>query len=289
MQELQCYMEVNMCIKCNIVTLSTKIDDLEPELKRVAKLIYDGKLKPGQIDPKMVRKIAAQLIKAIKTGYTMPELITDTEKSFVARLEANIWDFTGFKNYNQLLESGKLLSDGKGSYKSFHEFFEDVKIIDKTYNEIYAEAEYDTCLASAQSASSWHSYITNGIRVLTFRTVGDDVVRPQHKIYDGLTVSIDDPILNTHATPLGFRCRCEWEPGDEENITTGEQWIASKKKSGEISPNEDEIKLPKMFENNVGKTAQIFPDSHPYFDVDKKTADSIKKQVGKIKKEDKNG
>ena len=51
-----------MCEKCGIVKLSMKFDDLEPEMRRIAQLIYDGKLKPGQIDKAMVKKIAEQLM-----------------------------------------------------------------------------------------------------------------------------------------------------------------------------------------------------------------------------------
>lgn len=258
--------EVSMCNKCRLVKLSINMDDLEPELRRIAKLLYEGKLKPGQIDAAMVKRIAEQLMKAISKGFTSstPEAV-----SFVKKLEENIYVFSGFKNYQQLKETSMLLFDNEGSYKSFNEFLNDVKQINATYNEVYLEAEYNNALASAQNAQTWQDFQAAGIDTLEFQTAGDERVRDEHVILNGLIVSIDDPLLDTYFTPLDWGCRCEWIPAIGEKPTGYSQ--------------SDLPTIPPMFQNNVGKTGIVFPDTHPYFDVSQEIKQTVMDQVADIK------
>lgn len=262
-----------MCKKCGIITLSApNLDGLEPELKRVAKLLYDGKLKPGQIDKAMVKKIADQLMKGIFKGYgkdLKSKNLTPDERSFLNKLNENVHVFSGFKNYQQLQEITSLIKDDSGIIKPFNDWYQnDVLRVNKTYNEVYANAEYGNCISSGQNAASWQDFITNGVETLTLQTANDDSVRPEHAMLDGMTVDIDDPILDTLYTPLDWGCRCEWVPG------AGKELIPVL--------NYELPTMPPMFKNNVGKTGVVFPDTHPYYDVSKAAAKSIRTQVKDI-------
>lgn len=256
-----------MCLKCRLVNLSINMDDLEPELNRVAKLLYNGKLKPGQIDAAMVKLIAAQLMQAVKKGFNSKE----ETQSFISKIENDIYVFSGFKNYQQLKETSMLLLDNEGSYKSLNSFLQDVKQINSTYNEVYLEAEYNNALASAQAIQQWQDYTSAGVQMLTFQTANDDRVRDDHAILNGITVGIDDPLLDTYFTPLDWGCRCEWVPAPGEKPTG-----YSLQELPEIPP---------MFQTNIGKTGVIFPDTHPYFNASKKDADSVRQQVQQIREE----
>jgi SPP1 gp7 family putative phage head morphogenesis protein len=257
-----------MCLKCRLVNLSIDLNDLEPELRRIAQLLYTGNLKPGQIDEAMVKRIAAELMKAISNGFnTKNESII----SFIQKIEENIYVFSGFKNYQQLKETSLLLLDNEGSFKSFNQFYEAVKQINETYNSVYLESEYNNALSSAQNAQSWLDYTENGIDMLMFQDANDDRVRDDHAAMSGTIVSIDDPILDTYYTPLDWGCRCEWVPA------------AGAKPTGYIKS--ELPKVPEMFQNNVGKTGIVFPDTHPYFNVDTQTGEIIRDQVNDILKQ----
>ncbi len=264
-----------MCIKCNIVNLSVYPDGLEPELLRVAKLLHSGKLKPGQIDPGMVKKIATQLMKGIFKGYgkdLASKKLTDSERTFLTQLNENVYVFSGFKNYQQLKETTLLLKSDDGTIKPFNEFLNDVKKVDETYNEVYLNAEYSNAIASGQMAQSWQDYENNGIEMLTYRTAGDDRVRDDHAILEGVTYAIDHEFWDTFYPPNDWGCRCDVEPSVEE-------------KQVKISANELPD-IPEMFQNNVGKSGVVFPDTHPYFDTSKEVAKSIRSQVKDILKEE---
>ena len=264
-----------MCNKCRLIQLSINLEDLEPELRRIAKLIYRGQLTPGEIDAAMVKRIADQLMTGVIKGYSAGEALTDltaAQRSFITQLQENIYVFSGFKTYQELKEASLLLLDNEGSYRSFNQFYQDVKKIHSTYNEVYAEAEYNNVFASSQNARSWHDFIENGVKMLEFQTAEDDRVRDDHRPLNGMIVPIGDPLLDKYYTPLDWGCRCEWIPAPGKKPTgysTGELPV-----------------LKPMFSTNIGKTGIIFPDTHPYFDVPDYIKAQIISQVSQIKKTD---
>jgi len=259
-----------MCYKCWSIQLSAKLEGLEPELKRIAQLIHDGKLKTGQIDKAMVAKIAEQLMSGVFTGYgkNLDDKLSETERTFLNQIQRNVYVFSGFKNYQQLKETSLLLKDDDGKLKSFNDFLNDVKQVNSTYNEVYLNAEYSNAVASAQMAQTWHDYETNGIETLTYRTAGDDRVRDDHAILDGTTLPIDDPFWSTYYPPNDWGCRCDVEPGVDNS---------------KVKPSANELPdIPPMFQNNVGQSGILFPDTHPYFEVSKGIAKEIEQQVEDI-------
>jgi SPP1 gp7 family putative phage head morphogenesis protein len=262
-----------MCVKCGFITLADRpeLEGLEPEVKRIAKLIYDGKIKAGDIDPAMVKKIAQQLMRGVFSGYgknlTNKDL-TDAERSFLTKIEANVYVFSGFKNYQQLKETTLLLKNDSGKLKPFNEFLNDVKSVNETYNEVYLNAEYGTAVASAQTAATWQDYENAGVDMLTYVTAGDDRVRAEHAILEGVTYPVDHEFWDTYYPPNDWGCRCDTIP------SVGEKQVPIS--SGDLP------ELPEMFQNNVGKSGVLFPDTHPYYDVPGKTAKEILQQVDDI-------
>jgi SPP1 gp7 family putative phage head morphogenesis protein len=265
-----------MCKKCGIITLSMpNMGNLEPELKRIAQLIIDGKLKPGQIDKVMVKKIAEQLMKGIFKGYgkeLSSKDLTPAERTFLNQINDNVYVFSGFKNYQQLQETSLLLKNDDGVIKPFNEFLNDVLQVDKTYNEVYLAAEYSNAVASAQMAQAWQDFENNGVEMLTYQTANDDRVRDDHAIMEGITLPIDDPFWSTYYPPNDWGCRCDAVPTTETKEVR--------------EPASSLPDIPEMFQNNVGQSGIVFPDTHPYFDVSKGVAKSINEQVKDILKEE---
>lgn len=259
-----------MCIKCGMVELSA-VDGLEPELLRVAKLIKDGKLKRNQVDKAMVSKIAGQLMKGVFKGYgktLSSKDLTPVQRTFLNKINTNVYVFSGFKNYHELKEISLMLKTDKGTVKSFPDFLVDVKEVDKTYNEVYLAAEYSTAIASAQMAQAWQDFEENGVEMLTYQTAGDDRVREEHAILEGITEPLDSDFWETYYPPNDWGCRCDAVP-----TTSDKRVMISKNELPDIPP---------MFQNNVGQSGIMFPDTHPYFDVSKEVARDIREQVNDI-------
>jgi hypothetical protein len=174
---------------------------------------------------------------------------------------ANVQHFSGFKTYQVQQEMTRKLYDAEGLLVDFAAFKVDALAVNQLYNVDYLKAEYELAVAGAQMASKWSDFEPTAL--LQYRTVGDELVRPEHVQYDNITLPANHSWWLTHYPPNGWRCRCDVvEVGDDYART----------------PDKDLDGLPdvsKMFAGNVGATGEIFGQEHPYFDVPAKTAARI--------------
>lgn len=175
-------------------------------------------------------------------------------------LQQSDYLFSGFKTFHELNQAFPSLIDEKGNKKPFNRFLNDVKTIDKTYNERYLRAEYNFASASAQMAAKWEQMATDGDEYyLQYRTAGDGAVRPEHAALHNVTLPASDSFWDTYYPPNGWNCRCtvvqvlkymhEATPHDEA-MERGAAALAKDKKG--------------MFNFNPGKQQKIFPDYNPY-------------------------
>ena len=176
------------------------------------------------------------------------------------RLTRSDYIFSGIKTFHELNEAFPSLVDENGNRKSFNQFYNDVRHIDKTYNQNYLHAEYNFVHASAQMAAKWEQFTEDGDRYnLQYRTAGDDKVRPEHAALNGVTLPMSDPFWETYYPPNGWNCRCTvvqvrkskyaTTPRDEA-IARGEEALQSDTKG--------------IFRFNPGKHQKSVPDYNPY-------------------------
>lgn len=175
-------------------------------------------------------------------------------------LQQSDYLFSGFKTFHELNQAFPSLIDENGNKKPFNRFLNDVKTIDKTYNERYLRAEYNFASASAQMAAKWEQMAADGDEYyLQYRTAGDGAVRPEHAALHNVTLPASDSFWDTYYPPNGWNCRCtvvqvlkymhEATPHDEA-MERGAAALAKDKKG--------------MFNFNPGKQQKIFPDYNPY-------------------------
>jgi SPP1 gp7 family putative phage head morphogenesis protein len=248
--------------------------DGEPKKKivsiwdKLAQKIYDGKLKPGKLDPELVKWTTEQLMRGVNGGFNgdskTPSSYSVKDEQMLESLNKNVHIFSGFKTYQELREASQLLKDENGDLKSFAQFREDVLALNEKYNVTYLEAEYQQAIAASQAASEWND-IEDGKEsqpMLTFRTAGDDHVRPEHAVLEGVTYPVDDPFWDTYYPPLDWGCRCDVVQNDNDE-----------------QPAKAVPVMKDMFAVNWGKEQVVFPDSHPYFDVSKEEKKKINRQL----------
>jgi len=177
--------------------------------------------------------------------------LDDVNEEMRAALQKNMYVFSANKNFQLMLDLNGKLKDENGKLREWVDFKREALALHNQYNVNWLQTEYDTAVASAQSAAKWQTFWAERDEYnLRFQTVGDDRVRESHQDMDGMVVAVTDPFLNTHGTPLDWKCRCEWvqdssKPSDRSKFTIPE--------------------VPKLFRNNVGKTGQVFIKDHPYW------------------------
>ncbi len=148
-----------------------------------------------------------------------------------------------------------MLVDENGRIRNFKDFKEAILNVHKRYNLNYLQAEYQTAKRSAQMARQWQDFTENQdlFPNLEYRTAGDQHVREEHRLLEGIIRPINDPFWDVYYPPNGWRCRCAVRQTDQP---------ANNKKAN--------ITVDEGFKNNVGKTKQVFNQKkHPYFQIPK--------------------
>ncbi len=103
--------------------------------------------------------------------------------------------------------------DGGMNLKEFRGQFDDiVKRHGWSYNggrNWRSELIWDTNITTAYQAGRWNQFETSGTEYLRYlHADGVQNPRPLHVSWDGITLPIDDPWIQTHFPPNGWKCHC---------------------------------------------------------------------------------
>lgn len=175
-------------------------------------------------------------------------------------LQRSDYIFSGFKTFHELGEAFPSLLDENGNKKPFNQFLNDVKEIDKTYNERYLRAEYNFATASSEMAAKWEQFAQDEEEYyLQYRTANDGAVRPEHAALHDVTLPASDSFWDSYYPPNGWNCRCtvvqvlrymHKATPHNEAMQRGAKALSNDKKG--------------MFIFNPGKQQKTFPDYNPY-------------------------
>ena len=181
-------------------------------------------------------------------------------------LEKDVFIFSGLKTHTQLTEARSYLKDENGNIVSYDRFEQKILKLNEQYNRHYLEAEYQFAVHSAQSAANWANLQENTSRYwLEYRTAGDERVRANHAVLNGICLPKDDDFWTEYYPPNGWRCRCV-----AVEVLARENTLSDSKKAKElgekatthIAPN-GKNKL-QMFRFNPGAERKVFPPNNAY-------------------------
>lgn len=262
-------------------------DDLQKAFNKAARWIFKEKkssINSGDIDNKAVQPLLDGINTILQDGFNRG---IEHSVPFVMKrkLSENIYIFSGAKTYQELKELSGLLLDTGGNIKPFHKFWQDVQSIYPEYNQFYLDTEYIFATQSAQMASKWNEYETDGDRYnLQYRTANDDRVRESHWLLHNTTLSPSDPFWNDYFPPNGWRCRCT-----TIQVRKSKYPESDSTESVHLGANATEGKN-NIFRFNPGKQQVIFPEHHPYLKklsgVERKTLEKKAGDVSEIKTTD---
>lgn len=181
-------------------------------------------------------------------------------------LEKDVFIFSGLKTHTQLTEAKSYLKDESGNIVPYDRFEQKILKLNEQYNRHYLEAEYQFAVHSAQSAANWANLQENTSRYwLEYRTAGDERVRANHAVLNGICLPKDDDFWTEYYPPNGWRCRCV-----AVEVLARENTLSDSKKAKElgekatthIAPN-GKNKL-QMFRFNPGAEKKVFPPNNAY-------------------------
>ena len=234
-----------------------ELPDFADEIAGLCASIYNRK-KGINHDPDLLSSTALTLLAGVYEGYGSDFVSVDwytPDIETLTRLTQNVFSFSAAKNYQQLRTITEAMRDEEGALRSCPDFKEQVAVINQKFNVTWLQTEYDTCIATATQSARWQEFKAQKdmFPFLRYQTAGDDSVRDEHRILNGVTKRIDDPFWRTYYPPNGWNCRCEaiQVPDDDTQESPANTYTLPV-----IDP---------LFRTNCGETGLIFPKGHPYY------------------------
>lgn len=179
----------------------------------------------------------------------------------------NMNTFSGAKTFQEVSDMSKFVFDEKGFKLPFKDFLEIAKPLDDTYNKTWLKTEMNTSFGQAQSAESWLQFEDEKdiFPLLKYQTADDERVRHEHAAWDNLVFPVGHKFWDTRNPLNGYNCRCRGIQLEEGTVSTFKG----------VAKNDE-----KQFDNNVGKTGEIFTNRHPYYKVKKEDRPLTKNNFG---------
>jgi len=250
-----------MCSFCDIVNVAPKKIFTDEEIERFIIGVYSGLINPQSLDVATYKKVAEHLSNGVYNGFG--KALTEVEwnspdYAMLNDLRNNVYKFSGVKQYHQVREMVDAIYDGD-RIKLFSEYKNTGGEIFEKYNVNYLQAEYNAAISQSRSASMWMDIESNAelLPMLTYDTVGDGRVRPEHAMLDNISRPVTDKFWDYAYPPNSWNCRCTVLQSDEST--------KSSLKGIDILKD-----IPPEFRMNAGKDKIVFSDKHPYFVIDKK-------------------
>ena len=170
---------------------------------------------------------------------------------FISQFKDNTAIFAAFKSHSEAATLSKLILDGNGNLRSFHEFRKVTEPVVGKYNKTWLQTEYNMTVRSARMGAQWQQFEEKKhiFPNLEYMRTSSLNPRAEHETFVGTILPVDDPWWDTHTPPLSWNCKCTLR--QTRHDPTG--------------PPANEEPVPPVFRNNPGKTAQAATDRHPYF------------------------
>lgn len=207
--------------------------------------------RPIGISPEVWEHEYKQMSDALADGYGKTGVEWGGKDwAFFQNLRYNTAVFDAFKCNREIKDAHKLLMNDDGTAKTWEEFRRDAMRVCEKYNQRWLQTEFNQAHAAAKAARKWQDYERNADLYpnLRYIAVQDERTRISHAELHGYVIPIDHPFWNKYYPPNDWNCRCSVQPTDDPV---------------KMPPGVPAV--PEMFQTNVGKTAQIFDASHPYY------------------------
>lgn len=170
---------------------------------------------------------------------------------FKQQLLHNDQVFAAFKVHRLQGDMARQMVDAEGNIKSFEQWARDVQPIASHQCRQWLRTEYDTAVKRASLAADWQRFEDEKDVLPNLRWVPSTAANPDafHQSMWDTVLPVDHPFWSAHHPGDRWGCQCALEATDDP-VTP--------------SPTVNYATSPGL-ENNPGRDAKLFNDTHPYF------------------------
>jgi len=180
--------------------------------------------------------------------------------------ELNLFKFSAAKSAAAVYELNKMAKDSD----TFSDFKKKAAVLNNQYNKNYLRTEYDFAWNTSHNAAVYHSMRNQMDEFPTWQylTVGDDRVRPSHKVLHGMKFKADDQAFDSIYPPNGWGCRCYVKPlrGTPTKYSTRKdaETALARTQVNESGDSELDVMIKGGFNKNRAKIRTIFDEGKFY-------------------------
>jgi SPP1 gp7 family putative phage head morphogenesis protein len=226
--------------------------------------IWTGVINENTLPVDLNQSTFDRLMAGVIDGFGEVDFEEDFEVEIFAGYTKNIGAFSAAKTFQQVNDMRSKLVSDDGFLRTFPDFRSQASEIFDEYNDTWLRAEHATAINQAIGGAQWASIqnFKDTLELLQYRTVGDDRVRAEHRVLNGIVKPVDDPFWRENFPPNGWQCRCTASQHEEGEV----------EETGDLSKERIEAveSIPDLFKMNSGRDKLIFKSSHPYFKVDER-------------------
>lgn len=233
--------------------VASSFDFSDETLRNALLNIYSKDFHPASdIEVTLFNEVWATMDKAVKKafGNVSP---SDPDADFIEALRRNNAVFSAFKVHRAQNDMARLLLDSNGNLKPFEQWLNEVMPIASHQCRTWLKTEYDTAVIRAHQAADWRQFSREKDILPNLKWGPSTSITPgeDHRIFWGVVRPIDDDFWSHHRPGDRWNCKCTLSSTDEPvtPVPTG---------TGPSSTQQ------KGLENNPGKDAKLFSDTHPY-------------------------
>lgn len=232
--------------------------------KQISKLldgIYDGGITEFDLPVDYYNAVVDYLKKGLYKGFGSDlSNAVGKDLELLTELRENVYMFGAAKTYQEVKEISSFLIDEEGNIRSRSEFNKLGRETYDTWNNDWGKTEYNTAIGQGTMAVKWNEIQANKdvLPTITFSVINPC---PECAPFDGFSAHVDDPVWDWLMPLLHFNCMCVVLQQDSDFE------VSDKNKYDEITGMKDDV--PVLFQNNAGKSGEVFPKDHPYFDAPK--------------------
>lgn len=262
--------------------LPTNLSDSQSLDERLIAGVYSGTIKT--FSPELFLFISGDLLNAVRGAFKRTLNNADTsyayglrDDAFITALEMNLFHFSAGKTLAEI----QALNEAFRASKDYADFSRRAGEICGTFNKTWQKTEYETAVLTAESASNYHR-LKSKARIFPYWkyvTAGDEKVREDHRLLDGVILPQNHRLWNRIFPPNGWKCRCRVAAVMRHEAEGVDFKAMEKRVTDYFGTSEWEMNRAQGWDGNRGETAEIFSKNQQYI---RKFPDKASKYLGKL-------
>jgi SPP1 gp7 family putative phage head morphogenesis protein len=212
------------------------------------------------------------LIKAFKEGWqakkkeiklAAPGFVYDwDDPALLMAFEQNLFRFSGAKTLAMVQDLNELFR----ATNSYEEFYAQASKVTEVFNKQWLETEYNSAVLTGEAAATYYRLLAqkDTFPYWKYKTVGDHLVRPEHRLIDGIVLPYNDKRWKKIFPPNGWNCRCYIVPRLRNEVSAAD--IKRSRKIADSYINSTQFKKEKAqgWGVNRAELGQVFTANQQY-------------------------